>query len=82
MSGKGSRRRSAAISEEQLAANWSSIDWTKGRKPAPPKQATPGRVLIEDYATNQEWRIPSLEEILGPGHIGDTLNQHEKDLGR
>lgn len=34
--GKGSKRRPAAISQDQLAKNWSDINWSK--EPKTPKQ--------------------------------------------
>ncbi len=62
--GKGDKRRPSKPGA--YARGYDAIDWSKGRKPAPPRKADVGRVLFHDYTTKPEWIIPSLEEILGP----------------
>ncbi len=65
--GKGSKRRTGKPGA--YARGYEAIDWSKGRKPAPPRKVDLGRVLIAD-GERAEWIIPPLEELLGPSRYG------------
>lgn len=64
--GKGDKRRPGKPGAYERG--YEAIDWSKGRKPAAPRKADVGRVLLEDYATPVQWDIPPLSEILSPNH--------------
>ncbi len=63
MSGKGSKRRPPS-KPGAYEDRYSEINWGPRKPPAPTKPDV-GRVLIEDYGTQVEWVIPSIDEILG-----------------
>lgn len=69
--GKGSRPR--PVNHARFAANWETIDWSKGRPPARERKPTVGEILVKDYATKADWVIPPLSEILGPAAYGSRL---------
>ncbi len=68
MNGKGDKTRPGKPGA--YARGYEAIDWSKGRKSAPPRKVKPDEVLLQGYVTPPEWIIPSLEELLGPSRYG------------
>lgn len=68
--GKGDTRRPES-KPGAYVTGWEEIDWSKGRKPAPPKLPTAGEVLLKDYTTPATWVIPPLSEITCPGSYAE-----------
>ncbi len=61
MNGKGDKTRPGKPGA--YARGYAAIDWSKGRKPAPPRKVDVGRVLIAD-GEGTRWTVPSLTDLL------------------
>ncbi len=63
MSGKWSKRRLGKPGAYERG--YEAIDWSKGRKPAPPfKTDNEWAALVRDYATKPDWTIPTMNDFL------------------
>ncbi len=73
--GKGSAPRNLG---KKFRENYDSIDWSKGRKPAPSRKPSFGEILVADYSHEQEKEFDEcLRAMMGAIHV--TVENRRRD---